>query len=59
MAARWGAGEDTLTACSMDFFQLETLDGVKYMCYYTVRLIRSLLLVFLVFVEPEGSMLCS
>lgn len=58
MAARWGAGEDSLTACNMDFLHLDTLDGVKYMCYYTVRLILSLLLVFLVFVEPEGSVLC-
>lgn len=59
MAARWGAGEDTLTACNMDFHQLDTLDGVMYMCHYIVRLVLSLLLVFLVFVEPEGSVLCS
>ncbi|XP_061601953.1 peroxisome proliferator-activated receptor gamma coactivator-related protein 1 [Cololabis saira] len=26
MAARWGAGEEILTACTMDFFPLETLD---------------------------------
>ncbi|XP_042358166.1 peroxisome proliferator-activated receptor gamma coactivator-related protein 1 [Plectropomus leopardus] len=26
MAARWGAGEDTLTACNMDFFPIDTLD---------------------------------
>ncbi|MEQ2276985.1 hypothetical protein XENORESO_016854 [Xenotaenia resolanae] len=25
MAARWGAGEETLTTCSLDFFPLETL----------------------------------
>lgn len=29
MAARWGAGEETLTACNMDLFQLDKLDGVK------------------------------
>ncbi|CAN9499830.1 unnamed protein product [Ophioblennius macclurei] len=26
MAARWGAGEETLTACNMDFFHMDTLD---------------------------------
>ncbi|XP_031594868.1 peroxisome proliferator-activated receptor gamma coactivator-related protein 1 [Oreochromis aureus] len=26
MAARWGTGEETLTACNMDFFPLDTLD---------------------------------
>ncbi|XP_037638456.1 peroxisome proliferator-activated receptor gamma coactivator-related protein 1 [Sebastes umbrosus] len=26
MAARWGAGEETLTACSLDFFTMDTLD---------------------------------
>ncbi|KAJ4948713.1 hypothetical protein JOQ06_020238 [Pogonophryne albipinna] len=26
MAARWGAGEDTLTACNMDMFHMDTLD---------------------------------
>ncbi|KAM6997071.1 uncharacterized protein pprc1 [Tautogolabrus adspersus] len=26
MAARWGAGEETLTACNMDFFPMDTLD---------------------------------
>uniref|UniRef100_A0A3Q0T526 PPARG related coactivator 1 n=1 Tax=Amphilophus citrinellus TaxID=61819 RepID=A0A3Q0T526_AMPCI len=26
MAARWGAGEQTLTACNMEFFPLDTLD---------------------------------
>ncbi|XP_044069078.1 peroxisome proliferator-activated receptor gamma coactivator-related protein 1 [Siniperca chuatsi] len=26
MAARWGAGEETLTACNMDFFSMDTLD---------------------------------
>ncbi|KAM6915839.1 peroxisome proliferator-activated receptor gamma coactivator-related protein 1 [Xenentodon cancila] len=26
MAARWGAGEETLAACNMDFFPMETLD---------------------------------
>ncbi|XP_071336781.1 peroxisome proliferator-activated receptor gamma coactivator-related protein 1 isoform X2 [Trachinotus anak] len=26
MAARWGAGEETLTACNMEFFPMETLD---------------------------------
>ncbi|XP_047459694.1 peroxisome proliferator-activated receptor gamma coactivator-related protein 1 [Mugil cephalus] len=26
MAARWGAGEETLTACNMEFFPLDTLD---------------------------------
>ncbi|KAM9804395.1 uncharacterized protein pprc1 [Neosynchiropus ocellatus] len=26
MATRWGAGEETLTACNMDFFPLNTLD---------------------------------
>lgn len=28
MAARWGAGEETLTVCNMDFFPMETLDEV-------------------------------
>lgn len=28
MAARWGAGEETLTACNMDFFPMDTLDEV-------------------------------
>lgn len=59
MAARWGAGEDTLNACNMDFLQLDTLDAVKYMCCYIARLILSLLLVFLVFMGPKGSVLCS
>ncbi|GLD66497.1 peroxisome proliferator-activated receptor gamma coactivator-related protein 1, partial [Lates japonicus] len=26
MAARWGAGEETLTACNMEFFPMDTLD---------------------------------
>ncbi|XP_028279939.1 peroxisome proliferator-activated receptor gamma coactivator-related protein 1 [Parambassis ranga] len=26
MAARWGAGEETLTACNIDFFPMDTLD---------------------------------
>ncbi|KAM7408762.1 hypothetical protein PAMA_002473 [Pampus argenteus] len=26
MAVRWGAGEETLTACNMDFFPMDTLD---------------------------------
>ncbi|XP_034537885.1 peroxisome proliferator-activated receptor gamma coactivator-related protein 1 [Notolabrus celidotus] len=26
MAARWGAGEETLTACNMDFFTMDSLD---------------------------------
>ncbi|XP_041646314.1 peroxisome proliferator-activated receptor gamma coactivator-related protein 1 [Cheilinus undulatus] len=26
MAARWGAGEETLTACNMDFFPMDALD---------------------------------
>ncbi|KAM9344802.1 uncharacterized protein pprc1 [Symphorus nematophorus] len=26
MAARWGTGEDTLTACNMEFFPMDTLD---------------------------------
>uniref|UniRef100_A0A8D2ZR00 PPARG related coactivator 1 n=1 Tax=Scophthalmus maximus TaxID=52904 RepID=A0A8D2ZR00_SCOMX len=26
MAARWGAGEETLTACSMEFFAMDSLD---------------------------------
>ncbi|XP_074531234.1 uncharacterized protein pprc1 [Halichoeres trimaculatus] len=26
MAARWGAGEETLTACNMEFFPIDTLD---------------------------------
>ncbi|XP_026165627.1 peroxisome proliferator-activated receptor gamma coactivator-related protein 1 isoform X2 [Mastacembelus armatus] len=26
MAARWGAGEETLTACSIDFFSMDRLD---------------------------------
>ncbi|XP_070696695.1 peroxisome proliferator-activated receptor gamma coactivator-related protein 1 [Pempheris klunzingeri] len=26
MAARWGAGEETLTACNMDIFPMDTLD---------------------------------
>ncbi|XP_026212092.1 peroxisome proliferator-activated receptor gamma coactivator-related protein 1 [Anabas testudineus] len=26
MAARWGVGEETLTACNMDFFPMDTLD---------------------------------
>ncbi|CAJ1067605.1 peroxisome proliferator-activated receptor gamma coactivator-related protein 1 [Xyrichtys novacula] len=26
MAARWGAGEETLTACNMDFFPMDTLN---------------------------------
>ncbi|KAK5853988.1 hypothetical protein PBY51_015095 [Eleginops maclovinus] len=26
MAARWGAGEETLTACNMDMFPMDTLD---------------------------------
>lgn len=59
MAARWGASEDTLNACNMDFSQLDTADAVKYMCYYIVRLILSLLLVSLVVMEPKGSVLCS
>lgn len=29
MAARWGAGEETLTACNMDFFPMDTLDEVR------------------------------
>ncbi|XP_011601667.2 peroxisome proliferator-activated receptor gamma coactivator-related protein 1 [Takifugu rubripes] len=29
MAARWGAGEETLTACNMDLFQLDKLDGTS------------------------------
>lgn len=29
MAARWGAAEETLTACNMDLFPLDKLDGVK------------------------------
>ncbi|XP_028324996.1 peroxisome proliferator-activated receptor gamma coactivator-related protein 1 isoform X2 [Gouania willdenowi] len=27
MAAQWGAGEATLTACNMDFFTMDTLEG--------------------------------
>ncbi|XP_040034507.2 uncharacterized protein pprc1 isoform X2 [Gasterosteus aculeatus] len=26
MAARWGAGEDTLTTCNMEYFSMDTLD---------------------------------
>lgn len=29
MAARWRVGEETLTACSMDFFAMDTLDEVN------------------------------
>lgn len=29
MAARWGVCEETLTACNMDIFQMDTLDEVK------------------------------
>ncbi|KAG7236375.1 hypothetical protein INR49_001072 [Caranx melampygus] len=29
MAARWGAGEETLTACNMEFFPMDTLDETK------------------------------
>lgn len=46
MAARWGASENTLNACNMDFSQLDTVDAVKYMCCYIVRLMPSLLLSF-------------
>ncbi|XP_037321508.2 peroxisome proliferator-activated receptor gamma coactivator-related protein 1 isoform X1 [Pungitius pungitius] len=28
MAARWGAGEDTLTTCNMEYFSMDTLDEV-------------------------------
>lgn len=54
MAARWGAAEDTLTACNMDLFQLDKLDGVKYDCCYIIRLVFSLLPVFRVLVEAKG-----
>ena len=30
MAARWGAGEEILSACNMEFFSTNTLDEVKY-----------------------------
>lgn len=29
MAARWRVGEETLTACNMDFFAMDTLDEVN------------------------------
>ncbi|XP_061545988.1 peroxisome proliferator-activated receptor gamma coactivator-related protein 1 isoform X2 [Phycodurus eques] len=32
MAVRWGAGEDTLTACHMDFFHLNTLGEAAELC---------------------------
>nr|XP_061793886.1 peroxisome proliferator-activated receptor gamma coactivator-related protein 1-like [Nerophis lumbriciformis] len=32
MAVRWGAGEDTLTACNMDFFPLDTLGEPAELC---------------------------
>ena len=30
MAARWGAGDEILAACNMEFFSTNTLDEVKY-----------------------------
>nr|XP_057915108.1 peroxisome proliferator-activated receptor gamma coactivator-related protein 1 [Doryrhamphus excisus] len=32
MAAQWGAGEETLTACNMDFFPLDTLSETPELC---------------------------
>ncbi|XP_061766145.1 peroxisome proliferator-activated receptor gamma coactivator-related protein 1 isoform X1 [Nerophis ophidion] len=32
MAARWGAGEETLTACTMDYFPLDTLCETAELC---------------------------
>ncbi|XP_054653910.1 peroxisome proliferator-activated receptor gamma coactivator-related protein 1 isoform X2 [Dunckerocampus dactyliophorus] len=32
MAAQWGAGKETLTACNMDFFPLDTLSETPELC---------------------------
>ncbi|XP_069574048.1 peroxisome proliferator-activated receptor gamma coactivator-related protein 1 [Brachyistius frenatus] len=44
MAARWGAGEDTLTACNMEFFRMDTLDETSALsCGETLEALQSCL----------------
>lgn len=41
MAARWGAGEDTLTTCNMEYFSMDTLDEVTHMLKTRFALVKS------------------